>query len=75
MVWNIVPVGSIPTNNHEIYDGDGRWNDNGDGGGFMMMMEAKLLVWWTRNYDGDGGGDMIMVIEANYDDNGDRTEK
>ena len=24
---------------------------------------------------GDGGGDMIMVIEANYDDNGDRTEK
>jgi len=23
---------------------------------------------------GDGGGDMIMVIEANYDDNGDGGE-
>ena len=23
---------------------------------------------------GDGGGDMIMVIEANYDDNGDGDE-
>ena len=42
MVWNIVPVGSIPT--HEIYDGDGmimvmEADDNGE---IIMMMNAKL---------------------------------